>query len=116
MEGVPKAMDAGTASELPERIYRMKGRFTMICGVPFEIVERPRNARDDDNMGKCDIVESKIFINADMSNETKGATLVHEWIHGVLSHSGIEHDEVTVSVLANELYREGYRIKTYPKR
>ena len=114
MEGVPKAMDTGAASELPERIYHMK--HTIICGIPFEIIERPRNARDDDNMGKCDIIESKIFINADMPNETKDATLVHEWIRGVLSHSGIEHDEVTVSVLANELYREGYRVKTYPKR
>lgn len=86
--------------------------YTNICGTPFQIIDRPRNSRDDNNMGKSDVIESKIFITAEMPKATKDATLVHEWIHSVLTLNGIEHDEVLVSVLANELYREGFRVKT----
>ena len=88
-----------------------KNRKLTICGIPFDIVEQDKFNGADDIMGLCDIAQSKLFIASGMPQATKDATLVHEWIHAVLQHSGIDHEEVLVSVLANELYREGFRVK-----
>lgn len=87
-----------------------KNRKLTICGIPFEVAEQDK-FDDDCTMGLCDISQSKLFISSGMPQATKDATLVHEWIHAVLQHSGIDHEEVLVSVLANELYREGFRVK-----
>jgi len=43
--------------------------------------------------------------------EQRDATLVHEWIHAVLFCNNITHSEEIVSILAQELYREGFRVK-----
>lgn len=88
-----------------------KGKKTTICGIPFDVIELDEFVGTDDLMGLCDIVKSRLTIYANMPQATKDATLVHEWIHAVLQHSGIEHEEVLASVLANELYREGFRVK-----
>ena len=86
------------------------GSKTIICGIPFNVIERD-SFEDDCIMGECDIIQSSLFVYKKMPKETKDATLVHEWIHAVLQHSGIKHKEILVSVLANELYREGFRVR-----
>jgi len=82
-----------------------------ICGIPFEIIERDRNSRDDGNFGKCDTKDGKIYIDKEMTIEQKRATLVHEWMHAVYTLNGIDHSEVQVSVMATELFRNGFSLK-----
>lgn len=82
-----------------------------VCGIPHEIVMREPNARDDGSYGKYDGKMGKIFIDATMPESVKESTILHEWLHGVYEQNGIQHDEHHVSVMAVELYRQGFRIK-----
>jgi hypothetical protein len=84
---------------------------TVICGIPFEIVMRQPNARDDNNYGKGDGKHAVIFIDDTMPKSIKDATLVHEWMHQVYECNGITHEELQVAVMATELYRQGFRVK-----
>lgn len=81
-----------------------------ICGLPFKLIYRERNSRSDTSMGKCDIKDLEIYIDKDMPDEQRKASLVHEWIHAVLDLNGVEAHEVVVSVLGTELYRSGFRV------
>ena len=82
-----------------------------ICGVQYAIIMREPNARDDSNYGKFDGKMGKIFIDSTMPEAVKDATLVHEWMHGVYEANGVQHEEQHVSVMATELYRQGFRVK-----
>ena len=82
-----------------------------VCGVPFQLVDLEPNGRHDGNFGTCDNQTGVITINSKMPEEIKQQTLVHEWLHGVLTSYGQEHSENLTNILANELYRKGYRIQ-----
>lgn len=85
-----------------------------VCGIPFRYIEQVSTDRVDSFMGRCDPKMACITINADMTKEMKESTLVHEWLHGILDLQGLgdySNDEKLVSVLGNELYRQGFRIK-----
>jgi hypothetical protein len=84
-----------------------------ICGINFEVILRDPVSRDDTNFGKCDCKTAKIYIDNSMPREVIDATLIHEWIHGVLVSNAIDHTEILVSVLSTELYRNGWRIRQY---
>lgn len=85
-----------------------------IAGLPYIIVLRDRNSRDDMNMGRIDTKDLIIYIDSDMPAEQQNATLIHEWIHGVLDAHGVAHEEILVSVLATEMYRSGLYFKMFP--
>ncbi len=55
-----------------------------------------------------------ITIDPSLDISTATETLLHEWVHAVLSHSGIYQDnkgkipaEISFDIIANELYRTG---------
>lgn len=88
--------------------------FINVCGVPFRYIEQVSTDRVDGFMGRSDSKMALITINADMTKEMKQSTLIHEWIHATLDLQGLgdlSNNEHLVSVLGNELYRQGFRIK-----
>ena len=84
---------------------------TKICGLNFDIIERTRNSRDDDNMGKCDPKELKIFIDDGLPQDQETLTLIHEWLHAVLCTYAIDHTEILVNAIAVELFRSKFNIQ-----
>jgi hypothetical protein len=84
---------------------------TIICGIPFEIIQREPNTRADTNFGRMDVKMAQITIDKTMPPEMREATIVHEWMHAVYEINGIDHTEIQIGVLATELYRQGFRIK-----
>lgn len=84
---------------------------TIILGLPFEIILREPKDREDGNFGSCDAKLGRIQMDKTMPRCIQDQTLVHEWIHGVITLQGCSIDETAVSVLAAELYREGFRVK-----
>lgn len=84
---------------------------TIICGIPYDIILRDPNGRDDGNFGKGDGKHATIFMDNTMPEAVRDATLVHEWMHQVYECNGVAHEEQHVSVMATELYRQGFRVK-----
>lgn len=92
--------------------------YVNVCGVPFKYIEQMSTDRQDNFMGRSDSKMAYITINADMTTEMKQSTLIHEWIHATLDLQGmgdLSNNEQLVSILANELYRQGFRIKCVDK-
>lgn len=86
-----------------------------VRGVPFLCKEVESNSRTDVSMGRSDSKMAVITINREIPKEMKDSVLIHEWIHAVLDCFGMgdyTNDEKLVSVLQNELYRAGFRVKT----
>lgn len=84
-----------------------------ICGIDFTVQEIPSNARDDTFMGRSDILACKISLNADMPEQQKQVTLIHEVLHCILDNHSFakeSNDEVLISTLAAELYRLGFKL------
>jgi hypothetical protein len=84
---------------------------TIICGIPFEITEVENCFGSEHRFGECDTMAATIKLNRHCSPEQKDATLVHEWVHGVGGCNGTSQDEDLISVIAIELYRQGFRVK-----
>jgi hypothetical protein len=85
---------------------------TIICGIPFEVIEVESSLTEDqERFGECDVMAATIKINAHCSKAQKEATLVHEWIHAVAGCNGTSQSEDIVGVLATELYRQGFRVE-----
>lgn len=85
-----------------------------VCGVPFKYIEQVSTDRVDGFMGRSDSKMACITINADMTKEIKESTLIHEWLHATLDLQGmgdLSNNEQLISVLANELYRAGFKIR-----
>lgn len=85
---------------------------TVICGIPFEIIEVASSLSSLDRFGECDLMAAIIKINKHCSVVQKEATLVHEWVHAVNGCNGTSQSEESVGVVATELYRQGFRVKT----
>lgn len=102
---------------LTENILR-RDFYVDVCGIPFRYIEQVSTDRQDNFMGRSDSKMAYITVNADMPKEQKEATLIHEWLHATLDLQGmgdLSNDERLVSVLANELYRHGFKIKAVDK-
>lgn len=88
-----------------------------ICGVPHLVVGCRDTFDADCHFGQINYKECVIRINENMPDEMQEATLVHEMLHGILSHLGynnLANDEVFVCGLANEIYR-GFSIREESK-
>lgn len=102
---------------MSENILR-RDFYVDVCGIPFKYIEQISTDRVDGFMGRADSKMSYITINADMTKEMKQSTIIHEWIHATLDLQGmgeLSNNEQLVSILANELYRHGFRIKCVDK-
>ena len=86
---------------------------TLICGIPFTVVEADAILTGGARFGECDVMGATITVNRHCSQEQKAATLVHEWLHGVCGCNGTSQNEDWVGVVATELYRQGFRVVTY---
>jgi hypothetical protein len=82
-----------------------------VCGKPFNVVYREPIGRTDDNCGESDCKAAVITLDKTMPALMRDSTLIHEWLHAVLTSNAIEHPETLVAVLENELYRAGFRVK-----
>jgi phage tail protein X len=82
---------------------------TIVCGVPFTITTV--DSVNFEAYGRTNGIKATIELNKNLSDEQRSATLVHEWIHAVLFCNNVTHTEEVVSILAQELYREGFKVK-----
>ena len=80
-----------------------------VAGVPFKVIKRnPANMSPlDGEFGCCSPIEGAIRVNGKMPREVYEQTLIHEWVHGLLT--GVDHSEAVAIVLSTELYRQGFR-------
>ena len=85
---------------------------TTILGIPFTISCLTPQLTTDGHYGNCDPKAAVIQIDANMPRALRQQTLIHEWIHAVTLLNGFALDEFPVNVIAAELYREGFRVKT----
>lgn len=83
---------------------------TTICGIVFNIKLAEPILANGNRMGECDLLKAEITINKGSSAMQFEATLIHEWMHAVAGCNGTSQDEGLVSVVAQELFREGFRV------
>lgn len=84
---------------------------TVICGIPFDILIVETVLCGTERFGNCDVMAATISINKHCSTEQRESTLIHEWLHAVAGCNGTTNSEDIISVFANELYRNGFRVK-----
>jgi len=85
---------------------------TTILGIPFTIELLCPQLTGDGHFGNCDAKAATIQIDGNMPRPIREQTLIHEWIHAVTILNGYALEEFAVNVIASELYREGFRVKT----
>jgi Zn-dependent peptidase ImmA (M78 family) len=74
-----------------------------ISGIDYDIsIAENRKANDDGDilMGEIVYHQASIYINEDLNEQLKEATLLHEIVHGILYHMGSEMND-------NEKFVEG---------
>ena len=70
----------------------------------FKLEHWPVNeARADQSYGQCDKGNAIIRIDASISASVTANTVLHELLHACWTHIPEEHEELTVSVLADHL-------------
>lgn len=88
-----------------------------ICGISYEVKFLEPNNREDVFMGRQDPQRAVITINKTMSEEVQQQTLIHEWIHAVLSNHCIDDcNEPLVQTLACELHRNGFKLQLFEEQ
>lgn len=84
-----------------------------ICGVEYTVNYIEPNSRVDTFMGRSDPQKATITINSTMAEDVQNQTLIHEWLHAVLTNYSlnVENDnEILVQTIASELFRNGFEI------
>lgn len=83
-----------------------------IYGSKYEVyVSKQLN---EDCYGRSDVIEGKIYINANQPDSQKEITLLHELIHimwsamGVAPQNNFPYTEQMINAIATELVRSGY--------
>jgi hypothetical protein len=82
-----------------------------VCGIPYEIIYDDAMSRCDLAYGKMDGKAAKIYIDKALPVQIKKSTLIHEWLHAIDECNSLALTEIQVSVLATELYRNGFRVR-----
>ena len=90
--------------------YKMTDKINSIKIGPYDYkVKRIKNLTDGEGVslyGQITYSDAIIRIEKSVSNQRQGASMVHEAIHGILEHSGLdETDEKIVIVLGNGLFQ-----------
>jgi hypothetical protein len=84
-----------------------------VCGIPFSIdIAKSPFRSGTQFFGETDGKAASIVIHSACSPEQWDATLIHEWLHGVCQCYGCDDSEPMIAVIAQELYRVGFRVKT----
>lgn len=89
----------------------------MICGMPYEVIERDDNFNADLHFGEVDFKKCQIQINKELTEEGKKETLCHEIIHAMLIHIGqseLSQNETFVQSLGNAIYQT-FDVKEIPE-
>lgn len=74
-----------------------------ICGIPFKVTFGKNDFEPTSQFGQIIYTKGEIMINPDMPEELQMQTIIHEWVHGVLTLSGHNketEDELLVNSLA----------------
>lgn len=79
-----------------------------IGGVEYP-VEKKERLIDGTNVlaGQIDYMASKIYLSADLGHQTQCQSLLHEILHGIREHAGmqIENEEAIVEMYSKGLYQ-----------
>ena len=77
-----------------------------ICGMSHDIVQKEDVFDKDIHFGMIDYKNAKIFINKDLNPVLKKNVIIHEMVHGMLTHLGyceLSNDEIFVNSFASAL-------------
>lgn len=78
-----------------------------ILGKTYVYTEGP-SAPGDGSMGRQNSKEQTIWVNSEMGREAKQSTLVHEFVHAVSDHLGLDLTEAQVRGLETALFAAGF--------
>ena len=83
-----------------------------ICGLNYTVEYIQPNSREDTFMGRTDPQKALITINQTMAEDVQQQTLIHEWIHVVLSNYSLaeNENETMIQALATELHNVGLEL------
>ena len=84
-----------------------------ICGIEYIVNYIEPNSRTDTFMGRSDPQKAIITINSTMAEDVQKQTLIHEWLHAVLTNYSLNEEndnEMLVQTIASELFRNGFEI------
>lgn len=90
-------------------VNEKKSLCVKICGIEYAIVfcDQIENVSEDANeqvLGNIRFSDGLIQIRNEMSKDVTRQTLVHEILHGVFQHLGIEQQETQIDTLATAIY------------
>lgn len=77
-----------------------------ICGIPHNVIEKVDSFDKDIHFGMIDYINTDIIINKNLSPSLKKNVVMHEMIHGILTHLGyteLSNDEIFVNSFASAL-------------
>ena len=83
-----------------------------ICGLNYTVEYIQPNSREDTFMGRTDPQKALITINQTMAEDVQQQTLIHEWLHAVLSNYSLaeNENETMIQALATELHNAGVEL------
>lgn len=83
-----------------------------ICGLNYTVEYIQPNSREDTFMGRTDPQKALITINQTMAEDVQQQTLIHEWLHAVLSNYSLaeNENETMIQALATELHNAGFKL------
>jgi Zn-dependent peptidase ImmA (M78 family) len=83
-----------------------------ICGLNYTVEYIQPNSREDPFMGRTDPQKALITINQTMAEDVQQQTLIHEWLHAILSNYSLaeNENETMIQALATELHNAGFKL------
>jgi Zn-dependent peptidase ImmA (M78 family) len=83
-----------------------------ICGLNYTVEYIQPNSREDTFMGRTDPQKALITINQTMAEDVQQQTLIHEWLHAILSNYSLaeNENETMIQALATELHNAGFKL------
>ena len=83
-----------------------------ICGLNYTVEYIQPNSREDTFMGRTDPQKALITINQTMAEDVQQQTLIHEWLHAILSNYSLaeNENETMIQALATELHNAGFEL------
>ena len=83
-----------------------------ICGLNYTVEYIQPNSREDTFMGRSDPQKALITINQTMAEDVQQQTLIHEWLHAILSNYSLaeNENETMIQALATELHNAGFKL------
>ena len=86
-------------------------KYIDVAGVKHIYREIESYTEADSMMGRSDSKRCIITLAKEMPEDMKEVILIHEWLHALLDHYGLEHSEGIINVLSIALYNKGLRIE-----